>query len=206
METTIMRNAMTLVLICLALTGCARRAERDPAEYHTVAPDLRRDSALARRENDRAVALIRQGRLDAAETLLRKALAADSTFGPARNNLGKVYFHQRKMYLAAWEFQHAIKLMPDHPEPRNNLGLVFEAAGKLDDAVQRYGEALQLDRGNPQLIGNLARARLRRGDSGEEVRDLLEEVVLKDIRPDWVTWAKEKLVALPAPAWETETP
>jgi hypothetical protein len=32
--------------------------------------------------------------------------------GPAHNNLGIVYYRQKKYYLAAWEFQHAARLYP----------------------------------------------------------------------------------------------
>src|SRR4029453_19576722 len=110
------------------------------------------------------------------EAELKSALAADVMCGPAHNNLGKVYYHQHKLYLAAWEFQYAMKLMPNVPEPRNNLGLVFESAGKLDDAVASYDEARGLEPDNVQFIGNLARARVRRGDDDAGVRDLLRQL------------------------------
>ena len=115
--------------------------------------------------------------------------------GPAHNNLGKVYFRQGKMYLAAWEFQYAMKLMPNQPEPPNNLGLVFEAAGKLDDAAESYGKAVAREPDNIDALGNLARAP-RRGDKDAEVRDLLNELVLKDTRPEWVAWARDRLATL----------
>jgi hypothetical protein len=35
--------------------------------------------------------------------------------GPAHNNLGIVYYRQKKYYLAAWEFQYAAKLMAYSP-------------------------------------------------------------------------------------------
>jgi Flp pilus assembly protein TadD len=117
-------------------------------------------------------------------------------YGPGHNNLGKVYYHQSKLYLAAWEFQYAAKLMPNVPEPRNNLGLVFESAGKLDDAVGSYGEAMRLEPDNVQFIGNLARARVRRGDRDGEVRELLGKLVLRETRPRWAEWAREQLSAL----------
>ena len=50
---------------------------------------------------------------DAAEAALKAALTADVMFGPAHNNLGKVYFHKGELYLAAREFDYAMKLMPN---------------------------------------------------------------------------------------------
>src|SRR3982750_833259 len=51
------------------------------------------NTELARQENDRAFALIQQGKYAEAEPILNRAVAADVTFGPAHNNLGLVYFH-----------------------------------------------------------------------------------------------------------------
>ena len=56
--------------------------------------------------------------------------------------------------------------------------------------------ALALEPDNPHLIGNLARARLRRGDKGYEMHDLLTDLILKDTRPEWIDWVKEKLALL----------
>lgn len=174
------------------LTGCGPSAGPEHG-YRTTSNPPRRNADLARKLNAEALEQIQDGKLDKAEERLKKALDADVTFGPAHNNLGKVYYHQGKLYLAAWEFQYATKLMPDQPEPRNNLGLVLEAAGKLSEAVAQYEQARSLGPDNPQFIGNLARAKLRRGDGDPQVRQLLEEIVFKDTRPEWVDWAKQEL-------------
>lgn len=183
---------------CLALAcGCASRPTDKSAaqdEYQTLGAEPHRKTDAAQLDNARAVELMNQGKFDEAETALKSALTADVMHGPAHNNLGKVYYHQGKLYLAAWEFQYAAKLMPHQPEPLNNLGLVFEAAGKLDDAVTSYGKAMAFEPDNPQFIGNLARARVRRGEGDEaEVRELLSKLVTRDTRPDWVEWARRRL-------------
>ena len=186
--------------------GCASQKKPAAAEkagtYETVGADERGDTAKAERHNATAVEMLGRGDLAGAETELKSALAADVMYGPGHNNLGKVYFHQDKLYLAAWEFQYAMKLMPNVPEPRNNLGLVFESAGKLDDAVASYDEAMRLEPDNVQFIGNLARARVRRGDRDDDVRDLLGKLVMRETRPDWADWARGQLATMnakPAP-------
>jgi len=178
--------------------GCGGSQHPSHSSYQTIAPDPQRDAEMARRENARAVQLIDKSDYAAAETALKSALAADIMCGPAHNNLGKVYFNQGKLYLAAWEFQYAMKLMPNHPGPANNLGLVFEAAGKLDDAADSYGKAVALEPDNVQALGNLARARVRRGDHDPSVRALLHKLVLRDTRPDWLAWEKSILTRLDA--------
>lgn len=177
---------------CLA--GCSTGRHRDAGTYSTVNDIRKRDSDRAEALNRQAVDLIDKNKLEEAEAKLREALTADVMCGPAHNNLGRVYFEQNKLYLAAWEFEYAVKLMPNQPEPRNNLGLVLETAQRLDDAVNYYREALKIEPDNAEILGNLVRARLRRGDRGEDLPQLLRELILKDTRPDWTLWAREQLV------------
>ncbi len=191
-----------LVVAVLGALGCSATQTGNEGDYQTIGKQPRRNMEQAKQANDYAVELIQQQRYDEAEQALKDALEADVTFGPAHNNLGKVYYHQAKYYLAAWEFQYAIKLMPHQPQPRNNLGLVFEAVGKFDDAVTAYGKARSLQPDNPHFIGNLARVRLRRGDRGEELRSLLSDLLMRDTRSDWLQWAREKLSVLGHPTGE----
>lgn len=189
-------TAGVALLAAVTIQGCAAKAPRAAADapaYETLGPEPRRETDVARAENARGVDLLAREKYEEAESALKAALQADVMHGPAHNNLGKVYYHQGRLYLAAWEFQYAAKLMPHQPEPLNNLGLVFEAAGRLDEAVDSYGKAMAFQPDNPQFIGNLARARVRRGDRDAEVDELLSKLVLRDRRPEWVDWAKRRL-------------
>src|SRR5689334_19924451 len=129
-----------LVLLVATAAGC---------ESHPIISAPKQNTELARVQNDAAYKLIQEGKYDAAEDILKNALGADVMYGPARNNLGLVYFHQRKLYPAAWEFENAIKLMPHQPEVRNNLGLVLEEAGKLREATEAYQRARDMEPDNP---------------------------------------------------------
>jgi Tfp pilus assembly protein PilF len=200
-------RASVCVPAVFLLAGCGSTTSRSASKpYETIAPAPNRNADLARQENARAVALMDKGDHAAAEGALKAALAADLMCGPAHNNLGKVYFRQGKLYLAAWEFQYAMKLMPNQPEPPNNLGLVFEAAGKLDEAADSYGKAVALEPENIHAMGNLARARFRRGDRDAELRALLGKLVLRETRPDWLAWEQSVLSRLNAPAQDPAAP
>jgi Tfp pilus assembly protein PilF len=194
------RNCLlTTVLLLAALSlasGCSSNKSAAHHGYETIGHDPRRDTDLAKQKNAEGIELVRAGKFEEAEKVLKEALDADVTFGPAHNNLGKVFYHRQQFYNAAWEFQYAAKLMPDLAEPRNNLGLVLEAVGKLDDAVGSYDEALKLRPENPQYLGNDARARFERGDRDTHLRQMLEALVMRDSRPDWSQWAREQLVRL----------
>jgi len=187
--------AATAVVLLLA-GGCQREGTRAHV-YRTRAEDPGRDTETARRENGKAVGLIKEGNLEEAETVLRSALTADLFFAPAHNNLGVVYYRQNAFYRAAWEFQYAARLMPHSPQPRNNLGLVYEAVGRLAEAEKWFDEALALAPDNPELIGNLARVRVRSGERNHRTRTLLEDLVLKTEDAQWADWARRQLAVMP---------
>lgn len=181
--------ATLLVMLC----ACSSKPGTSTAQkegYRTIPAELGRNTEKAKALTAKAATVVKEGRLEEAEQLLRDALTHDVMHGPAHNNLGQVYYQQKRYYEAAWEFQYAIRLMPHQPIPRNNLGLVYEATGQLDEATQQYGLAVAEAPDNPELLGNLARVRIRRGDTGAEVRDLLQQIVMKDTRPEWRKWAE----------------
>lgn len=187
-------------LLLLAASGCANMWNRinpwhqEKLNYQTVTAEPNRDPEGAKAENDKAMKALDRQRVDKAEQHLQQALIDDVTYGPAHNNLGQIYFCQSKYYLAAWEFEYALKLMPDRPEPYNNLGLVYEKVGKINEAIETYEAGLKLQTNNPELVGNLARARIRRGDAHTEIQPLLQNISGFDPRPEWVAWAKHQLV------------
>ena len=194
-----MRRCAPIILAAgVLLTGCGQPLARQQG-YETAPQDPRRDTGSARSANAEAMSLIKSDHLDAAEEKLKAALASDVMFGPAHNNLGTVYYLQKKYYLAAWEFQYAANLMPHDPRPKNNLGLVFEAVGQMEKAADCYDEAIALEPDNPEFIGNSARLCARKGGQPEKLRRLLAELVAKDTRPEWVRWAREQLALMGGP-------
>jgi tetratricopeptide (TPR) repeat protein len=198
------RKLVVGLLLAAALLpglGCNGRSTAidPPGEYRTITADPRRDTAAARRFNQTGLEHLTKGEIAKAIDAFKAALTADVTFGPAHNNLGKAYYLQQDYYQAAWEFEYAIKQMPGQPQPHNNLGLVYEAVNKLDEAVQCYDQALRLDAQNPEYLGNAARARVRRGDRDDDLRELLTKLILRDTRPEWVSWARRTLALLPNP-------
>jgi Tfp pilus assembly protein PilF len=182
----------------ISWTGCGTTLwSKAPAvRYETVASSKRRDNKTAKIKHAEALALIELGKpkkLEKAEELLNEALVADVRYGPAHNSLGMVYYLQEKLYLAAWEFEYAAKLMPSHPQPLNNLGLVYERAGKYEDAISYYSMALSRDEGDPEVMGNLVRARLQDGDKGQDLKTMISDLALYHPDPNWQQWARDQV-------------
>jgi len=182
-----------LVLPLLFAVGCESGSSTTEARYRTVSAEPRRNTELAKQLNQQGLEHLRAERLDQAADHFQRALTADVEFGPAHNNLGRVYYERQRWYEAAVEFDAAAKAMPKRAEPRNNLGLVLEEAGEIDRAVKHYREAVGVEPNNIEYRANLARALLRRGDRTEEVRTLLQQIVDEDERPDWIVWARQQL-------------
>ena len=196
----IIHTGFIATLTCVFL-GCGTSTKTNSVEgegYRTIPMQLGRNTEQAKKLTAEASSAISEGRLEEAEKLLRDALTEDVMYGPAHNNLGQVYYQQKRYYEAAWEFQYAIRLMPHQPIPRNNLGMVFEATGQLDDAAEQYSLAVAEEPDNPELLGNLARVRIRQGHKGSELRELLQQIVMKDTRPEWREWAERQYYLLQA--------
>ncbi len=182
----------------LAGGGCATgwKAQSPTRVYATIRPEPGRDTEAARESNAAGLRHLAQDDLEGAAEAFRRALTADVEFGPAHNNLGKVYYRQGDFHKAAWEFEDARQLLPKHAGPRNNLGLVHEEAGELDEAVAYYREAVGLAPDVIEYRANLARTLVRRGDRTDEVCLLLEQVLHEDERARWRSWARKQLARL----------
>ena len=189
---------LAMIALLLASTGGCQPApqEKSAVSYETVGKDPNRDTDAARMHNAHGMELLDRDDLGAAEAMFKTALAADMMFGPAHNNLGLAYYRQKKLYLAAWEFQYAARLMPDRIEPQNNLGMVYEKAGKLSQAAEAYEVALGLEPDNPEVIGNLCRTYVQSSRNDDRTAELLRDLVMKDTRREWTTWARERLMLM----------
>ena len=186
-------RASLCLLIMSSTLGCSVLSGKPAVEYQTVLADRTRDTGKARELGEKAVKAIEAGKPEKAEDLLQRALIADVTFAPAHNNLGKLYFDRRKFYLAAWEFQYTHELVPDAAEPLNNLGLVYESIGQFDRARDYYEQAYAIDGADVSALGNLARVIYRVNDRDDQLPAYLHEVMLRDARPSWSTWASDLL-------------
>jgi hypothetical protein len=192
----------TTMCIALVASGCAALRETKATHYETVQADGQHDTQTAEAEHAKAIEYLSGQKCSGcdfvkAEEHLQKALVADVTYGPAHNTLGMLYLKQRRLYLAAWEFEYANKLMPERFEPIFNLALVYESADKLDRAIEYASMAFSISPRNPDVLETLIRTRMRNGDPIEEVRPLMKEVLFYETRANWVCWAKEQLSRAP---------
>ena len=181
------------LLIPLVVCGCASDNTHKGANYETIKANPKRDPDAAAKLNKHGVEALSKGKFEKAEKHFKEALIKDVDYGPAHNNLGRLYFDQGKNYLAAWEFEYATRVMPRRGEPYNNLGMVMERVDKMEQAIDAYEMANMLCPDHPEIIGNLARAWWSHDKTNLRTRGLLDQLVFVDCRPDWVAWAKEQI-------------
>jgi Flp pilus assembly protein TadD len=135
------------------------------------------------------ITLQEMGRLDEAESSLRRAIALDADFAEAHNNLGITLIGQERVREAEASLRRAIALKPDYAEAHNNLGNALKDSTEATEAEACYERAILLAPDYAEAHSNLASlyqslGRLReivsedqkvRKIQGEEYRRLLEE-------------------------------
>ncbi|MFO0943692.1 MAG: tetratricopeptide repeat protein [Pirellulales bacterium] len=177
----------------LVNTGCSRFRKSSEGRYETIGNVPVAQAEQAKKLNSDALRAARKGDWEKAETLLKEALESDINYAPAHNNLGQIYLRRHQLYLAAWEFEFAINLMPDRVEPYINLGLVYETAGQLEKAAEAYESALERSPDSRDALGCCARVAVKQDSDPGRATWLLEQEVMHDDRADWLGWAKELL-------------
>ena len=89
-----------------------------------------------------------QGKLDAAITSYRKALALRADHAETHNNLGLALQSLGDFDSAIESYRQALSLKPDDGVAMYNLGNALAAKGERDAAVECYRQAVKLDPGN----------------------------------------------------------
>ena len=116
------------------------------------------------------------GRMDEAESLLRRCIAAAPDYVDAHNNLGNVLMARGHPAQARDSYDQAARLAPRYPSPRYNLGNALRALGSLAEAEAAYRTAIALA---PEYVdarvnlGNLLREREDYAQAEAVCRDLL---------------------------------
>jgi len=96
----------------------------------------------------------------------------------ARNNLGRVLVAQGEREQAARQFNEAIRLNPQYPEPHNNLGTLHAQAGRFELAHAHFATAIKLNPRYAQAYNNLGVALFSQGFAREAAQQMAVAVRL----------------------------
>jgi len=81
--------------------------------------------------------------------------------------------------------------------------MLYESIGRYEQAAAAYESALERAPGQTELLENLARCYIRGGFQLDRARQLIQEALPKENRPEWREWLERQRLRL---APEAETP
>jgi type IV pilus assembly protein PilF len=133
-----------MLLLALALAGCAQLPGGSSATPASPAQPLESEARdRARAFTDLAAAYFSRQQLKIALDEVRKALAADSRYGPAYNVLGLIYMELAEDTLADENFRRALEIDRSDSVAHNNYGWFLCTRGRHDEGLARFSEALR---------------------------------------------------------------
>lgn len=106
----------------------------------------------------------REGRLQQAHDIYRRALADEPASATVLSLLGAVCINLRRFDEAAGYLSEALRCDPNHFAAHDNLGVLLAKQGRLDEAVASFRRAVELHANHAQTHLNLAAALARLGD------------------------------------------
>jgi type IV pilus assembly protein PilF len=169
---------------CGLLAGCAGTTGGG-GNVHGKAPDTEAQQR-ARLFTELAGAYFERAQYKIALEELRKAVTADSRFGPAYNVYGLVYMELAEDTLAEEYFRRAIELDPRDSIAHNNFGWFLCTRGRYDEGLSHFQLALR----NPlyatpeQAIANAGMCAERKGDLTLAEANLLKSLKLRPDNPN----------------------
>jgi len=113
-------------------------------------------AADAREQADRALDLLRGGKILAAIESITKAIILDSHQVEYYELLGDILLSKRKSKLAEAALRTALEFNVDSISANNNLAFLLAVQGDLKGAIEQYEKAIALDPTNGKLHGRLA--------------------------------------------------
>jgi tetratricopeptide (TPR) repeat protein len=85
------------------------------------------------------------GDMNSARKSYEHAIKLDKKYADAINNVGTIFYAEKKYRSAISRYLRAIRFAPDSASIWSNLGTAYYARGKFEEMTQAYTKALQLD-------------------------------------------------------------
>lgn len=89
--------------------------------------------------------LYKEDEYDLAQKLTLRALAQDSSYATAYNQLGYIYSRRGDYPKALEAAGKYVKLLPNEPNPHDSYGEMLRLSGHFDEALAQYRIALKID-------------------------------------------------------------
>lgn len=120
----------------------AEKAYLDSVDYY-LAAIKKQDSAVL--HNKAGISLLLLRRDSEARKEFQASIKDDKKYPEAYNNLGALFYNERKYGSAIKEYKRAIKLSDDNASFHSNLGTAYFSEKNFDRATQEYQRAMAID-------------------------------------------------------------
>ena len=130
----------------------------------------------------------RQGRPEAAEKALKKAIGFDTLFNIGRVNLAHLYHNQGKNEEAIDLFKLVIKMEPQYDPAYYSLGLLYAETGDLNLAAQYLEKSIDINPNNLRAYYNLGLAYQQNGQIAQAEKVFLKGLGINNTDVD-ITYA-----------------
>ena len=110
----------------------------------------------------KAVALINQGKLQEAEAIYRELIAAGTSNHVVYGNLAAIYLMKSRHDKSIPLLCKALTFEPNYTYAHNNLGNALKKQGDLVAAIEAYNKAIQINPSYPDAHNNLGIALQRK--------------------------------------------
>ena len=132
------------------------------------------------------IALIVQKKMVEAETVYLKLIKFNENFAEAHNNLGEIYFNQKKNEKAIYHFEKALVSKPNLPQAHFNLAKIYTDMGnmlhfngKIEKAIENYKRAIKNKSDYVEAHNNLGVALQSLGKLEEAVDSFKKAIEIK---------------------------
>ncbi len=171
-------------------TNDVSKPKRNPLGFSNAKSAFSKKQQLSRLRIDyrmqeqQALALISQGKLQEAEAIYRTLIAAGIQNDIVYRNLAAICGIRGGFDESIDLLRQALKLKPNNPEVHNNLGNAFKGKGDLNAAIASYNVALQLKSSYLQAHNNLGNAFREKGDLSAAIASYKAALQLKPNNPE----------------------
>ncbi|GJL81593.1 MAG: hypothetical protein DHS20C01_12270 [marine bacterium B5-7] len=128
------------------------------------------------------VLLQSRGPTEETEAVMRKAVELSPDNTGFLNNLGSLYWAQKKFTDAQKCFLAVTRVDSGHYDAWHNLGNTYAALGQIEQARAAYDRALKIDEKRPEAANSLALFLHRQGNTQDAIEVLLKSISLS---PDY---------------------
>ena len=135
-----MKRRLGVLIAAVLLAGCAAQPMDGSGVAAGEADSQSRERAKA--FTDLAGAYFTRTQYKVALDELRKAITADSRYGPAYNIYGMIYMDLAEDKLAEDNFRRAIELDSKDSDARNNYGWFLCTRGRYDEGLAQFSAAI----------------------------------------------------------------